>query len=85
MAKAKKKTKRHRHFWVTREGEQKYTRSSYNVHYRKPAPSAFDPVTNRWGGWLVTFCPNNFHQFTDPSVHLEPGGGPIKVKLVLAS
>jgi len=68
MAKAKKKPK---HFWVTRDADHW---ADYRVHRCKRS--------KRSQG--MDLCANDFESFADPSVHLKPSGGPIKVMLVRA-
>ena len=86
MAKAKKKPTRPKCFWLTRD-DAGAADGYYNTHLVKPPPE--DYGRKRPGLWELrhgdeVYCTRKFEQFADPSVHLEPGGGPIEVMLVLA-
>jgi len=75
--KAKKKPK---HFWMTRDGVGS---QCYNTFKKRPPPSRLS-ADGYWTHWC-DILPSAFVEgIGDPSVHLEPGKGPIKVKLVRA-
>lgn len=100
MAKAKKKAKGLRTFWLTRDkvwpGNPK--RADYCAFTAKPKPSQLDQVYGEWGpipedtsllsdqrrNYPIRYRTNYWHHIASKSTWLEPGGGPIKVMLVLA-
>jgi len=82
--KAKKAGARGITFWLARDGSQRASSDvidAYILFWGRPRKLDFvwdDPVSDPIG----VFGAKHFEEHTDPSLHLEPGGGPIRVRLV---
>jgi len=82
--KAKKAGARGITFWLARNGSRRASydaNDAYLLFRGRPGKLDFvwdDPMSDPIG----VFGAKYFEEHTDPSLHLEPGGGPIRVRLV---